>query len=238
MDPNEGLLLFVESILDDDELDDASRNAALAETVKQFAAFTGPPHAKAIIMKRDDVEAQGKAGFDDGVAVGDSRTRLRLAYEDKRRSYPNLGDAHNLGLAWRSLSSGERNALLEAEDGGEDPTFDHEKVDVGKLADFLLEVRSELVGKTQPGLSREAAFAAACEAHPEIFKVARAARRAQLTAGNVEGPAAAVGARHFATQLLTKHAEQIRHAKPTLSIEAARIEARRRFLEIAANERA
>jgi hypothetical protein len=37
MEPNEALLCNIESILDDDELDDSGRNEALAETVKQFA---------------------------------------------------------------------------------------------------------------------------------------------------------------------------------------------------------
>ena len=66
-----------------------------------------------MILKRDDVEAEGEAGFDDGVAVGDS-TRLRHTYENQRRSFPNLGDAHNMGAAWRSLGRGDRQALLEA----------------------------------------------------------------------------------------------------------------------------
>jgi hypothetical protein len=145
MEPNEALLFSVQSILGDDGLDDAGRNEALAETVKQFADFTGA--AKAVILKRDDVEPEGEAGFDDGVAVGDSRTRLRHAYENQRRSFPNLGDAHNMGTAWRSLSRGDRQALVEAEAAAEDPTFpheniDHENVDVGKLASFALECRA------------------------------------------------------------------------------------------------
>jgi len=44
MNPNEALLLSVESILDDDELDDAGRNAALADTVQQYVEFTGAPN--------------------------------------------------------------------------------------------------------------------------------------------------------------------------------------------------
>jgi hypothetical protein len=68
MEPNEALLCSIESILDDDELDDSGRNEALAETVKQFADFTGA--AKAVILKRDDVEARAKL---------DSTTVLLLA---------------------------------------------------------------------------------------------------------------------------------------------------------------
>jgi hypothetical protein len=232
MEPNEALLLSIESILDDDELDNAGRNTALIDTVRQYVAFTGAPHAKAVIIKRDDVEAEGEAGFASGTpSVGDSQRRLRLAYEDKRRSYPNLGDAHNLGLAWRSLGRGDRQALLEDSDAGEDPTFEH----VGKLADILLE--SVAIGKIQPGLTREQAMAAAIDERPEIFKIAREAKRADLNKGNTDGTAA-VARRMFALQLLTAKATEILKAEPALTIEAARVEARRRWPDVAARERA
>ena len=194
-------------------------------------------HARAAILKRADVE--GKAGFgDDDVPVGDSRTRLRLAYEGKRRSYPRLDNATHLGWAWRSLSNGDRTAILAEEDDGQDPTFDHENVDVGKLADFLLEVRAELIGKAQPLLTRAQSMAEAIDEKPELFRAARAAKRADMNKGNTGPTTAVVAARHFALQLLTKHAEEIRKAQPTLSLQAARTEARRRFPEIAARERA
>jgi hypothetical protein len=125
--------------------------------------------------------------------------------------------------------------LLEADDDGQDPVFDPENVDVEKLAGFLLNVRSELIGKTQPGLTREAAFAAACEAHPEIFKAARDARRAKITARDVRPAAAA--ARHYAMHAINQHAAEIRKASPGLGEAASRIEARRRFPDIAARER-
>ena len=240
MEPNEALLFSVQSILGDDGLDDAGRNEALAETVKQFADFTGA--AKAVILKRDDVEPEGEAGFDDGVAVGDSRTRLRHAYENQRRSFPNLGDAHNMGTAWRSLSRGDRQALVEAEAAAEDPTFpheniDHENVDVGKLASFALECRASALQKAQPHMTPSQAFAAACEAKPELFKVVREARRPELTAGNVEKADATVARRLYATQLLTAHANDLRKAEPTLTLESARVQARRLHPDIAARER-
>jgi hypothetical protein len=142
-------------------------------------------HARAATMKRDEPDVEGKAGFG-GDDIEGIRARLRLAYEDHRRSCPNLGDAHNLGAAWRSLSRNDRSILLESDDGGEDPTFPHENL--------------ENVDK-------------------------RDARTA------------AIAARHFATQLLTKHADEIRKAQLALSQAAARIEARRRFPEVAARER-
>jgi hypothetical protein len=171
-----------------------------------------------------------------------TRAKFERLAEDQRRSFPHLDEASHLGSAWRLLNREERHAIL-ADDLGEGddaaaPTFKAENVDVEKLASFLLEVRSELISKTQPGLSREAAFAAACEAHPEIFKAARAARRAQLVAGNVEEPAEGVAKRIDALQLLTAKANEIRKAEPTLSIEAARVEAHRRFPDIAGRERA
>jgi hypothetical protein len=244
MNPNEALLLSVESILDDDELDDAGRNAALADTVQQYVEFTGARQAKAVIIKRDDVEAEGKPGFaSDTPAMGDSRTRLRLAYEDKRRAYPNLGDAHNLGLAWRSIGRGDRDAILAEEDAGEDPTFPHENidpenVDLGKLASFALECRAAALQKAQPCLTPSQAFAAACDAKPELFKVVREANRARLVgAGAEKREAATVARRFYATQLLTAKADEIRKAEPALSQAAARVEARRRNPEIAARER-
>jgi hypothetical protein len=236
MEPNEALLLSVESILDDDELDDAGRNAALADTVQQYADYTGA--AKGVIMKRDD-DVEGKAGFaSDTPSAGDSRTRLRLAYADMQNSYPRLDDATHLGWAWRSLSDADRAAILAEEDDGQDPVFDRENVDVGKLADFLLEVRAELIGKAQPRLTRSQAMAAAIDERPDLFKIAREEKRANLVKGNTGLTDAAVAARHFALQLLTAKANEIRKAEPTLSIQAARTEARRRWPEIAARERA
>jgi hypothetical protein len=238
MDPNEALLVSVESILDDDKLDDAGRNEALAETLKQFSDYTSP-QAKVAILKRDDVEAEGEAGFDgDKAGTGDIRAKLRLAYEDQRRSYPNLSDETHLGLAWRSLSESERDAILAEDVGGEDPAFPHEKVDIGKLADFLLEVRAELIGKAQPRLTREQTMAAAIDERPDLFKLSRESLRTRPTAGNTGPTEAAVAARHFALQLLTAKAKEIRKAEPKLTIEAARVEARRRFPDIAARERA
>jgi hypothetical protein len=209
--------------------------------VTQYVAFVSEP-AKATILKRtepvDDVEAEGEAGFDDGVAVGDARARLRRSFEDKRRSYPNLSDAHNLGQAWLSLSRAERDAILAEEDSGDDPTFDHERVDVGKLASFALECSAAALQKAHPSLNNQAAFAAACDAKPELFKIVREARRADLVKGNAGPTDAVVAARHYALQLLTAKAHELRKAQPTLTVEAARVEARRLFPEIAARERA
>jgi hypothetical protein len=238
MDPNDALLLSVESILDDDELDNAGRNAALAETVKQFSAFTVAPQTKLAIMKRDD-DVEGSAGFVSEHDTSAERARLRQNYEDARRRYPNLSDEDHQAFAWRLLGRGERRKLLEESDTGEDLTFDYEKVDVEKLASFLLDCRSEAIRKAQPNLSREMAFAAACEAKPEIFKVVREARRARLVgAGTEKSDTATVARRFYATQLLTAKANELRKAEPTLSIEAARTDARRRNPEIAARERA
>jgi hypothetical protein len=72
---------------------------------------------------------------------------------------------------------------------------------------------------------------------PDLFKLSREAHRTRLTASNTEPTDAAVAARHFAMQVIHKHAEAIRGADPGLTIQAARIEARRRFPEIAARER-
>ena len=235
MDPNEALLLSVESILDD-ELDNAGRNAALAETVKQFSAFTGAPQTKLAIMKRDD-DIEGSAGFVSEHDTSAERARLRQNYEDARRSYPNLSDEDHQAFAWRLLGRGERRKLLEESDTGEDLTFDYEKVDVEKLADFALECKAVAIGKIQPGLTREQAMAAAIDERPDLFKLSREAHRTHLTASNTEPTDAAVAARHFAMQVIHKHAEAIRGADPGLTIQAARIEARRRFPEIAARER-
>jgi hypothetical protein len=236
MDPNEALLLSVESILDDGELDDASRHTALAETVQQYVDYTGA--AKAVIMKRDDDEQVD--GVEAGIAIDNDpiRERLRRLYEDQRRSFPNLGDANALASAWRLLNRADRNALLAEEDDGEDPTFDHEIVDVEKLADFALECRAVAIGKIQPGLTREQAMAAAVDEKPELFQIARDAKRAKLADGNTEPDNAVIAARHFALQAIHKHAEAIRAAEPRLSIQAARIEARRLNPELAARERA
>jgi hypothetical protein len=211
-------------------------------SINEISGVTAPAQkwARVAIMKRDapaEDDAEGKAGFDVNSATGEIRTRLRLAYENARRSYPSLTDASNLGFAWRSLSESERNAILEEDVGDEDPTFDHEKVDVAKLADFLLECRAIAIGKAQPSLTREQTMAAAIDEKPELFKLAREAKRADLNTGNTED-AAAVTKRLFALQLLTAKAHEIRKAQPTLSLQAARIEARKRWPEIAARERA
>jgi hypothetical protein len=148
-----------------------------------------------------------------------------------------------LGQAWLSLSRGDRDAILAEEDAGEDPTFPHENidrenVDVGKLADFALECRAAAIRKAQPHLTPSQAFAAACDAKPELFKVVREARRAELTAGNVEKTDATVARRFYAMNLIGKHAEELRKADSTLSVEASRIEARRLHPDVAARERA
>jgi hypothetical protein len=115
MDPNEALLLSVESILDDEELDDAGRNAALTETVKQFSDFTGARHAKAVILKPVDKLLGAEEGVAprsrsapgaDNTYIAATRDRLRLAYEDKRRSYPNFSDAYNLAGVARFIERG------------------------------------------------------------------------------------------------------------------------------------
>lgn len=41
MEPNQALIASVESILDDDEIDAATRNRALIDTVEQFIVVTG-----------------------------------------------------------------------------------------------------------------------------------------------------------------------------------------------------
>jgi hypothetical protein len=126
MDPNEALLSSIESILGDDGLDDSARNTALAETVKQFADYTGAPQAKQAILKRDDVE--GKTGFE--ISNEGARARLRMLVENQRRSRPALSEAQAVAAGWRTLVYADRNALLAEDDNGQDPTFDPENADV------------------------------------------------------------------------------------------------------------
>lgn len=215
----------------------------ILERVEPFNKVIDEPFAK-LIGDDEGVAPRSRSapGVDDR-DTSDSHTRLRLAYEDMRRSYPNLDDATHLGWAWRRISRGDRDAILAEEDAGEDPTFpheniDHDKVDVGKLASFVLECRAAALQKAQPLLTPSQAFAAACDAKPELFKVVREARRADLVKGNAEPTDAAVAARHFAMQAIYRHGEELRKAHPGLTIQAARTEARRLFPEIAARERA
>jgi hypothetical protein len=181
-----------------------------------------------------DDEVEGKAGFE--TSNDGARARLRMLVEHQRRSRPALSEAEAVAAGWRALGYADRKALLHEDDDGQDVTFDPENVDVEKLADVLLEIRAELIGKAR-GLTREQAMAAAIDERPDIFSIARETKRAKLVAGNADD-AAAIAKRLYATQLLTKHAEELRKAAPTLSIEAARIEARARWPDVAARERA
>jgi hypothetical protein len=210
----------------------------ILERVEPFNKVIDEPFAKLIGDDEGVAPRSRSAPSVDDRDTSDSRSRLRLAYEDMRRSYPNLDDATYLGRAWRRISRGDRDAILAEEDAGEDPTFDHENVDVGKLADFALECRAAAIRKAQPHLTPSQAFAAACDAKPELFKVVREARRAKLVSGNTEPDEAVIAKRLFALQLLTKHAEQLIADNPGMSIQAGRVEARRLHPELAARERA
>jgi hypothetical protein len=189
-------------------------------------------HARAVIMKRDEPDVEGKAGFE--IDNGGARARLRLLIENQRRGRPGLSEAEAIAAGWRSLSYKDRNALLAEDDDGQDLAFDHEKVDVAKLADFLLEVRAELISKAQPLLSREKAYEKAVEQHPDVFRVSREAKRAALAMGDTE----VLGTRNRAFNELHKRATELRLADPTLTIERARTEARARWPELARLERA
>jgi hypothetical protein len=138
-------------------------------------------HARAAIMKRDEPDVEGKPGFE--IDNGGARARLRMHVENQRRGRPGLSEAEAIAAGWRALSYKDRKAILAEEDTGDDPTFDYGNVDLQKLAELALKIQAELIGKAQPRLTREQRFAAACEAHPEIFKAARDAKRAALAMG-------------------------------------------------------
>lgn len=85
------------------------------------------------------------------------------------------------------------------------------KVDIATLAQIALEGRAAALQKSQPHLTREAAFSMAVEQHADIFNIQREANRARLAGGELEKREAATIARRFyATALLTKHADEIR----------------------------
>jgi hypothetical protein len=125
MEPNEALMLSVESILGDDELDDAVRNAALVETVKQYIAFVSEP-AKATIMKRDDDDEVGKAvrpvneaeeAAFDAHGSGPMHDELRARYDDQLRGRPHLSPEQAFAAAWQSLRPGARSSIRDEESG-------------------------------------------------------------------------------------------------------------------------
>jgi hypothetical protein len=125
MEPNEALLFSIESILDDDELDNAGRNAALATTLEQYVSFTGAPHAKAI-LKRDDVDEVGKAvrpmsgdeeAAFDAHGSGPMHDELRARYDDQLRGRPHLTPEQAFAEAFRSLKPGARRAIRDEESG-------------------------------------------------------------------------------------------------------------------------
>jgi hypothetical protein len=125
MEPNEALLFSIESILDDEELGDAGRNAALA-TLQQYVAFTGAPHAKVAIIKRDDVDEVGKAvrpmsgeeeAAFDAHGSGPMDDELRARYDDQLRGRPHLTPEQAFAEAFRSLKPGARRAIRDEESG-------------------------------------------------------------------------------------------------------------------------
>ena len=112
-------------------------------------------------------------------------------------------------------------------------------VDIGGLALFALQSQAEMLRKADPTLTREKAYAAACDAKPWLLKVQRDARRRQLVLGAGEATRnAAIAKRNEAFATLQKHAEELRKSNPRLSPERARVEARQRWPEIASRERA
>jgi hypothetical protein len=218
--------------------------------IKEISGCDKPAqiHARAVIMKRDaSDDVEGKPGFGDGVAAGDARARLRIAYENMKRSYPRLDDDTHLGWAWRSLSRSEQRAILEQDvDDSSDPTFkqgttpiSYDTVDIAALAQIALEGRATALQKSQPHLTREAAFSMAVEQHADVFNAGRAAKRADMAKGNAVPDEAVVAKRGAAFVELHKRAVELLRADPSLkTIERARTEARRLNPALANLERA
>jgi hypothetical protein len=174
----------------------------------------------------------------DNVDMSEIRTKLRLAYADMQRRYPNLNDNTHLGWAWQRLTDEERQALLEDEDDGVDPSFEEStivnpEIAVGKLADFMLEVRAEQIGKARR-LSKEKATTAAIDERPDFFKLSRGAKRAGLARGDDD---AVLAKRNEAYFEIHKRAMELRKSDPSLTIERARTAARARWPELARLER-
>jgi hypothetical protein len=205
-------------------------------------------HARAAIMKRADDELNGgdewnvgrsRSGFETRIDTAATRAKLNLLYEDHRRSHPLLPDDHHRGLAWRDLADDEREAILEEDVGSSEPASKAEDVDLAALAEFALRCTAETIHKADPTLTRERAYVAARAAKPWLLKVQYDARLRQLAAGSGdEVRAAALAKRDAAFDVLQKHAEELRKSNPKLTIEMARVEARRLYPALAGRERA
>jgi hypothetical protein len=209
-------------------------------------------HARVAIIKRDaSGDEVGKAErpmSDDELAAFDAHgegpvhDKLRANYDNQLRSFPNLSPERAFGNAFRSLSFKERDELRAEESGeaqaraAEDAArlravlqgVDVGKVDIGALVDIVLHGTTEELRKADPTLTRERAYVAARAAKPWLLKIQHDARRRQLAASTGdEVRTAALTKRDAAFGALQAHAEELRKSNPELTIEMARVEARR-----------